>query len=634
MNNLSDQLSFSFTSHFPQPWDPTLPADVTSPFEQFDSLNDPFSEVEQSASNPAIGTDLFLEQLEHVDPRLLTMEYPDPLMAQQPTCYPIVQAQQGNSDHTLQSRSSHLDNIYLMNSDYPFCMENSADMNPISCREQSKSVVQTMESRLPRPRPRKEEVKNGSSLPNRATSKKGDTRWGELSKFDPDGVYDTLSRVPSRFDKLHYTQYGELDPSITFTANDVKRYLAHHPLNARRSSPNDASGVTLWIQRNPADSKMRYHHQVSARCRFRDCPAVHNLISQGFYRIALDEHGAKGDNYDPIGSNAACFHLYCFEKFLDFPRICQDYNVQVDTRTLENEPNGKNRMMLGSSEEVEAAERFLESCEAGIVPANYPHYSWKNRPYESTLSHLLAKEMFRNRGSIAAAQLLRRTSGQKASHWTVHMGNLEVQATARALTRTKDGQAKKTRGAKASMPKSQRRPKEPVESKANTLRQVRQNLLQNTQDGSRQYEGLSRAKVDHENNRLIGWSTSSSEDTHESCEPASPPQAKKQLGRPPKRSREEEPTPVVLQPAKSSYPRTILMARGSGRPSALPSLPQCGKRLRSRENKVNYVEPSTDLESEVDDEPPVRTSKRRRVRRNYAESDSGLSMGDTIVVKC
>ena len=172
-----------------------------------------------------------------------------------------------------------------------------------------------------------------------------------------------------------------------FTQEEMRMYLFEHPLHTNDGIYNPKQGgLRLWIQRNPADSKSRYGHSCAARCRFQDCIAQHRLIGQGQYRVCFDELSCRGGNLDPM-HNAGYVHLYCLERFMDFPRICSTLLVRVENRTFPNEQNGKNKMMLGSSAESKEAARFINNCEKGMVSSSYPNYQIPDRPYEGTLNH-------------------------------------------------------------------------------------------------------------------------------------------------------------------------------------------------------------------------------------------------------
>ena len=164
-------------------------------------------------------------------------------------------------------------------------------------------------------------------------------------------------------------------------------YLFEHPLHSNGSTYNPKEGgLRLWIQRNPPDSRSRYGHPCAARCKFQDCVAQHRLIGQGQNRVCFDELSCRGENLDPM-HNAGYVHLYCLERFMDFPRICANLQVRVEDRDLPDEQNGKNKMKLSSSQETREATRFIQNCERGKLSSSYPNYQMPDRPYKGTLNH-------------------------------------------------------------------------------------------------------------------------------------------------------------------------------------------------------------------------------------------------------
>ena len=167
----------------------------------------------------------------------------------------------------------------------------------------------------------------------------------------------------------------------------MRTYLFNHPLHTSGGTYNPKQGgLKLWIQRNPADSRSRYGSSCASRCKFLDCVAQHRLIGQGQNRVCFDELSCRGENLDPM-HNAGYVHLYCIEKFMDFPQICSTLRVNVEDRQFPNEQNGKNKMMLSSTQESREALRFIHNCENGKLSSSYPDYQMPNRPYEGTLNH-------------------------------------------------------------------------------------------------------------------------------------------------------------------------------------------------------------------------------------------------------
>ena len=213
--------------------------------------------------------------------------------------------------------------------------------------------------------------------------------------FKPETVYSPLQQPPEPWghctldgqtisDRFKYNQFGELEPGDFFTAAEMKTYLLNHYLHINGNAKE--GGLKLWIQRNPPDSKHRYGHSCAARCRFLDCIAQNRLINQGHTRVAFDELSCRGENLDPM-HNAGYVHLYCLERFMNFPHLCSTLQVRVEDRHLPNEHNGKNKMMLSSTQEFREAKRFIENCEMGKISSSYPDFRMPNRPYEGTLNH-------------------------------------------------------------------------------------------------------------------------------------------------------------------------------------------------------------------------------------------------------
>lgn len=175
--------------------------------------------------------------------------------------------------------------------------------------------------------------------------------------YCPDSVYEHLAVRPSpwgeyQYDgqtlvgRFKYNEFGELTPGDVFTVEELQTYLFTHPLHTKDGiyQPKNG-GLTIWIQRNPSDSKNRYGDVSSARCRFKDCIAQHRLIGQGQNRVCFDENSQKGGNLDPM-HNAGYVHLYCLERYLSFPHICSTLQVKVEDRHLPNEIKAQNRYCI------------------------------------------------------------------------------------------------------------------------------------------------------------------------------------------------------------------------------------------------------------------------------------------------
>ncbi|MCJ1402701.1 hypothetical protein MMC11_005922 [Xylographa trunciseda] len=265
------------------------------------------------------------------------------------------------------------------------------------------------------------------------------------------GTYAPLPAPPpswtsTRGKTFVYDISGELQNGTYYTCKEIEDFLYQNP---RRGN------MTLWIQRLPADSAARYPYSESRRCRFLHCFMSNGTINQGHYRIAFDELTGTLANHDPM-HNAGYVHLYCFEKYLDFPKIVAELNVQVDQRVLPMEPtrrNGllyqtNNRMIVSTQGELNVATDFVDYCnQQGHAPPGYPHQSTRNintpgnKGHEGTLVHRLWEMKIRHDpGTIKSAE----NRGAKASTGISHMGNLEIENYERGRTRKRENQTIRT----------------------------------------------------------------------------------------------------------------------------------------------------------------------------------------------
>ena len=97
------------------------------------------------------------------------------------------------------------------------------------------------------------------------------TRTKQRLEFDPRSVYAQLTSLPDSWGNglFHYTLNAELFPGSLFSVDELHQYLYEHPLHTDANGHCDPknSGLRLWVQRNPADSKRRYGHDASSRCK-------------------------------------------------------------------------------------------------------------------------------------------------------------------------------------------------------------------------------------------------------------------------------------------------------------------------------------------------------------------------------
>ncbi|KAF2715639.1 hypothetical protein K504DRAFT_487276 [Pleomassaria siparia CBS 279.74] len=239
-----------------------------------------------------------------------------------------------------------------------------------------------------------------------------------------------------------YTPDGEFYEKL-MSAAQIKEFILHYPTG-------HGAKLKLWIQRCPADSARRYPHTSWSKCRFRDCPAnkyLNGTILHGHFRVAFDEKWHRDrENVDPYHA-AGYAHLYCMERFLDFPEICRKANVEVDTRSLSNEPNGSFAATMANMAECGMAQKFVSAAKhrRGLnkLPefVNYPkpgelvlHGGKSNinssndlsftANFERSLTYQMHNLHEWNRAPAQVRQFEKREL--KASNIPVHMGDLEM----------------------------------------------------------------------------------------------------------------------------------------------------------------------------------------------------------------
>jgi hypothetical protein len=263
------------------------------------------------------------------------------------------------------------------------------------------------DNRLPPP-PRKEEKRLKASL---------NKRKANIESIDPSKYYHRPSKDPRSWKPrndnsmlaFQYNEYGELATN-KFSPNQIDQYLYDHPLNYDRNGVyvGKNSRLTLWIQVTPADSGSRYPSPSSGKCRFADCPIPRNTIRKGFFRVAFDEHSASGRQIDPYHC-AGFVHLFCLEKFCDFPGICHNLNVQPDRRNL---PEGRNKMAITRDHEemFEVVRTFIQSSQKPM--------SWD---YKQTLCFRLTSK------HLELEPIVRDTTRERrgGNHIALHKGDLD-----------------------------------------------------------------------------------------------------------------------------------------------------------------------------------------------------------------
>ncbi|KAH6681789.1 hypothetical protein B0J14DRAFT_469225 [Halenospora varia] len=273
---------------------------------------------------------------------------------------------------------------------------------------------------------RKSMRKQSDAKPMKVTKNK---RQDNIKKLNPRRFYTEAPPTPRNWGSINpatgdhlfrYTPYGELLPQDRFTPEQIIEFIGNHP---KRCQPD--GGMILWLQLTPSDSSNRYPTKNSDKCRFVNCPVPHHTIHKGAPRVAFDElHNQQkpGVNYDPFHC-AMYTHLFCFEKFLNFPHICKNplNNVRPDTREL---AEGRNRMALTrdhASMKTIAEKYIQESVDWDEYPPN------GNRPeeyHELTLTYRIIREHIGNQ--YQRFQIVREQ--RNGNSIDVHFGNLDVYA--------------------------------------------------------------------------------------------------------------------------------------------------------------------------------------------------------------
>ena len=251
--------------------------------------------------------------------------------------------------------------------------------------------------------------------------------------YSPNTKYTQLSYPSEDWDCFEYTADGELDPARLYTAEELNKFIFAHPLG---------TNLALRIHRNPPRSRGRYPTTHSHRCRFADCPFFpNNTINQGHWAVSLDELTFTTPDHDPF-INAGFVHLYCLERYTDFPNICAELNIHPETRKMPREPKGRNPMSLSTKAEEACVTKFIQACQRGEMPHTYPRFNAPDRPYEGTLSHRMACVKLRKEPRAIDGQRVAREqlAGRKGSTLRNHMGDLAREVELRGITRSHKNQ--------------------------------------------------------------------------------------------------------------------------------------------------------------------------------------------------
>jgi hypothetical protein len=304
---------------------------------------------------------------------------------------------------------------------YPFEQELQAALGRELERENERGLATILRNGFASPSP------TPASRRIAPMKKAGNKRPANIRNFNATEFYEPLRSEPASWGSMNpetgdqlfqYTEHGELNPLHTFSTAQMSEYIGKHPLhNVHGLHNSKKSGLTLWVQTVPADSGKRYPEKQSDKCRFADCPDPHRTIRKGEFRVAFDEQHPRRRCTDPF-HNAGYVHLYCLEKFFDFPQICKNFNVLPDTRVLRE---GKNKMAI--TRDHAGMEDLVLEFIAGSVP--WAQFGYGQRPkdyYEYTLcSRLTAEHLVRQPRHL---QSIREKRGGNSID--IHKNNLDL----------------------------------------------------------------------------------------------------------------------------------------------------------------------------------------------------------------
>ncbi|KAF2084909.1 hypothetical protein K490DRAFT_68324 [Saccharata proteae CBS 121410] len=273
-----------------------------------------------------------------------------------------------------------------------------------------------------------------------ATTQGKSSRTGKINNYNPDKIYKPVGAILPTWHsgkyEFSYLSNGELEQQPLST-KELKAFIYDHP------KTKDCK-LRLWIQRTPADSLSRYRIDQSSECRFADCPErianSKGTIAVGHLRVSLDEKSYKhGDNADPFHC-AGFVHLYCMERFLDFPEICTLNHIEVkeDTRRLDNEPNHDFHASLlhdkqSDGQDVSLAKRFIQACQKTGRPnvqdhPNYPVSGTTQADKKDRHTDMLNYSMVeaREKSRAKAQRKVFDQRGKKPTQMCVNMGDIQM----------------------------------------------------------------------------------------------------------------------------------------------------------------------------------------------------------------
>ncbi|EON62181.1 hypothetical protein W97_01401 [Coniosporium apollinis CBS 100218] len=310
---------------------------------------------------------------------------------------------------------------------------NSSDSDSAGKRRRRKAAKNPVKYKAEKP---KRDAKHAWVRTN-TTTKGVTTRTGKINQYDPSKVYENVPHTSDWSSSKYFHEYTEAGELVdgTFSADQLHEYL--HQWSTWNGA--DGARLILWIQRCPTDSARRYASEGGSKCRFKHCPATNNTIMHGHYRVAFDEVWAKYKTRADPFIQAGYVHLYCLERFLDFPEICAKLDMRPDDRKMIQEPRGHWAPVLGTHDAV-VAKDFIKRCKKGTLRQNelyakYPVHDASARGAHKEHAFTLTCRMSEERNGLRpeSQQDQFRGRGKSATHITQHKGNLQQIADAKAV---------------------------------------------------------------------------------------------------------------------------------------------------------------------------------------------------------
>ena len=278
------------------------------------------------------------------------------------------------------------------------------------------------------------------------------SRIQQKNRYIENSAYTPLTQAPETWDIFEYTKDGELEPSSLFSAEEINRFLFTHPLHQGHHDLKE-SQLKLRVHKTPYSSAKRFPNGLM--CRFGDCPM--RTINQGHLLVVVDELSVQHPDHDHF-LNAAYFHLWCIERYCDFPKMCAKLNVSAEGRNARKEEGRKNKFCLALADEKKVVEDFVEACCANARRGTggnpwvthcpdqqtngCPHFDQQSPPYQGTLCHQLtiAKLHYGGQGRINLRKEREDKAGYEGANITRHLGDLSKEAELRKYSRSHKNQ--------------------------------------------------------------------------------------------------------------------------------------------------------------------------------------------------